>query len=163
MKKSIWISGVIILAVVALLVIPKSGASSYESIDSFNGDVEIYKSFTCGCCGIYSNYFDSKTDTNFEVFNLAEIESLKIENEIPRELWSCHTTFLKSEDGKIYYVEGHIPLEAVEKLLSEQPDIAGVAMPGMPSGSPGMPGQKYGDFVIYAVNHDGTYDEFMRI
>ena len=56
-----------------------------------------------------------------------------------------------------------MPLEAVEKLLKEQPDIAGIAMPGMPEGSPGMPGSKRGDFVIYAVNNDGSYSEFMRI
>ncbi len=51
----------------------------------------------------------------------------------------------------------------MERLMSEKPDIAGIAMPGMPAGSPGMPGSKYGDFVIYAVDHDGSYEEFMRI
>ena len=71
---------------------------------------------------------------------------------------SCHTVVIGD-----YFIEGHIPLEAVEKLLVEKPDIKGIAMPGMPSGSPGMPGAKKGDFVIYAVNNDGTTEEFMRI
>ena len=60
-------------------------------------------------------------------------------------------------------MEGHVPLEAIEKLLQEKPDIKGIAMPGMPSGAPGMLGKKTGDFVVYAVNNDGSYEEFMRI
>ena len=52
---------------------------------------------------------------------------------MPVELWSCHTATLES-----YVIEGHVPFEAVEKLLDEQPDITGIAVPGMPMGSPGM-------------------------
>ena len=86
--------------------------------------------------------------------------SNKIEEQygVPSELRSCHTTIIGN-----YFIEGHIPLEAVEKLLKEQPNIKGIAMPGMPSGSPGMPGQKQGAFIIYAVNNDGSTSEFMRI
>ena len=54
-------------------------------------------------------------------------------------------------------------MEAVSKLINEQPDILGIGMPGMPSGSPGMPGAKTGDFVIFAVAKDGSTSEFMRI
>ena len=50
---------------------------------------------------------------------------------------SCHTTIM----GK-YFIEGHVPLQAVNKLLKEQPDIDGIALPGMPIGTPGMPGEK---------------------
>ena len=89
---------------------------------------------------------------------MESLDSFKKEHEIPSELESCHTTIIGG-----YFVEGHIPLEAVEKLLKEKPDIKGIAMPGMPSGSPGMPGAKKGDFVVYKVNNDGSYDEFMRI
>ena len=71
---------------------------------------------------------------------------------------SCHTTVMGN-----YFVEGHIPLEVVNKLLTEKPDIKGIAMPGMPNGSPGMPGVKRGDFVIYAINNDGSYAEWMRL
>ena len=56
-----------------------------------------------------------------------------------------------------------MPVEAINKMLSEKPDIAGIALPGMPLGSPGMTGSKQGEFVIYAVNHDGSYYEFMRV
>ena len=71
---------------------------------------------------------------------------------------SCHTTVIGE-----YFVEGHVPVEAIEKLLAEKPDVAGIGMPGMPSGSPGMPGAKQGQFIIYSINKDGTINEFMRI
>ena len=86
------------------------------------------------------------------------MSSVKANYEIPSQLESCHTAVIGD-----YFVEGHVPLEAVEKLLMEKPDVAGIAMPGMPSGSPGMPGTKRGDFIVYSVNNDGSYEEFMRI
>jgi len=144
--------------ILIILFSQSSKASNYENINSVSEDVEIYKSLTCGCCAVYSQYFDGKTSANVKTFDVQDPETVKRTYGVPTELESCHTTLI---DG--YFVEGHIPLEAIEKLLSEMPDIAGIAMPGMPSGSPGMPGQKYAPFVIYAVNHDGTYNEFMRI
>src|SRR5690606_19855532 len=62
--------------------------------------------------------------------------------------WSCHTAVV---DG--YFVEGHVPVEAIVKLLQESADIAGIALPGMPSGSPGMPGEKNGLWTIYALTN----------
>ena len=63
---------------------------------------------------------------------------------------SCHTTVI----GK-YFVEGHMPFEAINKLLSENPDISGIALPGMPSGSPGMPGPQAEPFMVYSIK-DGV-------
>ena len=77
---------------------------------------------------------------------------------IPYSMRSCHTTVIGD-----YFVEGHVPIEAVEKLMLEKPDIKGIALPGMPSGSPGMPGSKQGPFIVYAINKDGSTSEFMRI
>ncbi len=76
---------------------------------------------------------------------------------VPPGMESCHITVL---DG--YSAEGHIPVEAIEKLLMENPDIDGLVMPGMPPGSPGMPGPQVEDFVIYAVK-DGKTSKFMTI
>lgn len=70
---------------------------------------------------------------------------------------SCHIV-----DWGGYYVEGHVPLAAINKLMTEKPDIDGLVMPGMPSGSPGMDGTQQGDFVIYAIKN-GQASEFMRI
>ncbi len=157
-KKFLIGMGVLALIFLVVVLLPSPSAADYENINAVESEIEIYKSATCGCCGIYTSYFDGKTSPDIESLNVQDTYSIKREHGVPPELESCHTTLI---DG--YFVEGHIPLEAIEKLLSEKPDVAGIAMPGMPSGSPGMPGPKRGDFVIYSVNHDGSYQEFMRI
>lgn len=121
-------------------------------------DVTVYKSQSCGCCGIYTNYLKGKGNFNVNVVDMMDLSPLKRELEVPFNLESCHTT--KVGD---YFVEGHAPLEAVNKLIAEKPDILGIALPGMPQGSPGMPGSKNGEFVIYSVNKDGSQDIFMRL
>ena len=152
-------TAVVIALILAIFLFAKSSsASSFDSINSVEGDIEIYKSMSCGCCEVYLKYANSKVDSKINVFDVQDPAEIKSRYGIPSELQSCHTTIVGG-----YFVEGHIPLEAVEKLLKEQPDIAGIAMPGMPMGAPGMPGQKTGDFVIYAVANDGSYSEFMRI
>ena len=69
---------------------------------------------------------------------------------MPENFQGCHTMFVGG-----YVVDGHVPVNTVRKLLSERPDIAGVTLPGMPLGSPGMGGEKIGPFEIYAVTKDG--------
>jgi hypothetical protein len=86
-----------------------------------------------------------------------DTSAIKEEYGIPEELWSCHTAIV---DG--YYIEGHVPIDVVLKLLDERPPIDGIALPGMPSGSPGMDGEKDGPWVIYAVSGD-VYQEFITV
>jgi len=118
----------------------------------------IYKSPTCGCCGVYASYMN-KEGYDVQVENFDDLSGIKERFSIPYELESCHTT----EVGG-YVVEGHIPNEAIQKLLAEKPNIKGIGMAGMPSGSPGMPGPKTEDFVIYEITHEGTQgDVFMII
>ena len=162
MKKVYFIAiGIITIFSVVILLSKNSSASNFENINAMTGDIEIYKSLTCGCCSVYSSYVDSKVSPKVKSIDLQDIDKinqLKTQYGVPKELESCHTMIVGD-----YFIEGHIPLEAVEKLIKEHPNIAGIAMPGMPSGSPGMPGSKSGSFVIFAVNNDGTYSEFMRI
>ena len=159
MKKGfliIIILAVIILAGIIIFTAPKG--SSLETLNNYPGEINIHKSLTCGCCDVYSSYVDGKVSPKVNTLDTKGSDEIKIKYGIPSELQSCHTTIIGN-----YFIEGHMPLEAVEKLLKEQPDIKGIALPGMPMGSPGMPGPKSGDFVIYAVNNDGTSSEFMRI
>jgi len=158
MKRShIWLVSLLIFAGL-LFFLFSSNVSGYESLRSLDEEITIYKSSSCGCCGVYGNYFQRKGNKEAKVVNLETVDDIKKKYGVPEQLKSCHTTIIGD-----YFVEGHIPLEAIEKLLSEKPDIAGIAMPGMPNGSPGMPGTKRGDFVIYSVNHDGSFEEFMRL
>lgn len=158
MKKSLIFGIIIAFIILAVLLFSKgSNATSFENIDNAE-KIDIYKSLTCGCCDVYSNYVDGKVSSRVNVFDIQDSNEIKRQYGVPSELQSCHTTIVEG-----YFIEGHVPLEAVEKLLKEQPDIAGIAMPGMPSGSPGMPGSKNADFIIYAVDKKGGYSEFMRI
>ena len=148
---------IIVIAVIALLIL--SGCSANGKTTANPGEkVTVYKSNTCGCCSLYVDYLKGKGKMNVEVVNLDDVSSIKSQYNIPSMLQSCHTTVIGN-----YFIEGHIPLEAIQKLMAEKPDILGIAMPGMPSGSPGMPGSKTGDFLIYSVKKDGTYDTFMTL
>lgn len=131
--------------------------SQFTKIGVYEKKASLFKSSSCGCCGIYSQYAESN-DIDVRVSNTENMNMIKRKYNIPARLQSCHTTIM---DG--YFIEGHIPMEAIDKLSLERPDIAGIALPGMPSGTPGMPGAKLDTWVIYAVNHDGSYEEFMRI
>ena len=119
--------------------------------------VTLYKSEFCGCCDLYSNYISKKLG-KIVITDVPDVSPIKDQYGVPDSLRSCHTTIVEG-----YFIEGHIPVEAIIKLMNEKPDIAGIAMPGMPSGSPVMPGTKKGDFVIFAVNKDGSQYEFMRM
>lgn len=122
-------------------------------------DMTVYKTATCGCCGNYADYASRRgLNVNTEVVSDQEMSAVKAEHQIPEDMLSCHTSMIEG-----YVVEGHIPLEVIEKLVTERPEIRGIAMPGMPSGSPGMPGAKTGPFEIYALNNDGSTELFISL
>ena len=146
-----------IVGVMAYQVSPNDKART-ESSGGKNIVATVYKSPTCGCCGVYVSYM-KKEGYGIETKNIQDMSSIKQELGVPYELESCHTMEIGG-----YIVEGHIPELAIQKLLAEKPDIKGIGMPGMPSGSPGMPGSKNGDFVIYEITHEGAKgDIFMTI
>ncbi len=88
----------------------------------------------------------------------ADLSDIKARYGIPENLLSCHTV-----DWGDYFVEGHVPYEVVERLLADRPAVAGIALPGMPSGSPGMPGEQTEQWKIYSVLKDGTVDVFTTV
>lgn len=99
--------------------------------------VEVWKSPTCGCC---KDWVAHMQDNGFRVTvhetgNVAARARLGI----PNELGSCHTARVEG-----YAIEGHVPAGDVRRLLREKPKAIGLAVPGMPIGSPGMDGPEYG-------------------
>ena len=130
--------------------------NALASVKNGKQDVEVYKTPSCGCCYGYVVFLEKE---NFKVkqTDMRSLHSIKQKYNIPVEMQSCHTTVM----GK-YFIEGHVPLEAINKLLKEQPDIDGIALPGMPIGTPGMPGDKDEPYVIYQLV-DGKYSVFMTI
>ena len=118
--------------------------------------VEVFKTPSCGCCYGYVLFLEEE---KFKVkqTDMRSLHTIKQKYNIPVEMQSCHTTIM----GK-YFIEGHVPFEAVNKLLKEQPDIDGIALPGMPIGTPGMPGDKDEPYVIYQLK-DGKSSVCMKI
>lgn len=155
-KIVLGIIGIIIIAAITLMIFSR-GVAGNDVLKNFEGNVEFHKSMSCGCCGIHYDYV-KRQGLNPQIINMDDVFPIKDKLGVPSGLRSCHTMILGD-----YFVEGHMPAEAIEKLITEKPDIAGIALPGMPEGSPGMPGVKREAWVIYAVNKDGTYGEFMRI
>lgn len=110
--------------------------------------MEVYKSPGCSCCGGFIDELKGQSaDVVVREVSDDELAQVKKRYGIGPELQSCHTTVA---DG--YVVEGHVPFEVLARLLSEKPEIEGIALPGMPSGTPGMPGPKVGPFQIKTLS-----------
>jgi hypothetical protein len=125
-------------------VSPNNPPAGLETVSAKT--VTVYKSPTCGCC---VNYIAMLRQEGYDVdvVETNDMATVKDTYNISRNLESCHTSIFGD-----YVVEGHMPLDVVEKVLSEKPDIEGIALPNMPSGSPGMPGPKREPFTIYSLD-----------
>ena len=133
-------------------------ADKKDTLASINNKqiVEVFKTPSCGCCYGYVLFLEEE---KFKVkqTDMRSLHAIKQKYNIPVEMQSCHTTIMGN-----YFIEGHVPFEAVNKLLKEQPDIDGIALPGMPIGTPGMPGDKEEPYIIYQLK-DGKSSVFMTI
>jgi hypothetical protein len=128
-----------IAAAAALLIVQLAGAAQQKPIV-----VSVFKSPTCGCCG---NWVEHMKAAGFDVRvqDVEDIDAVKAKLGVPASVSSCHTAQVAN-----YIVEGHVPADAVQRLLKERPAVAGLAVPGMPLGSPGMemPGGRKDPYAI---------------
>jgi hypothetical protein len=152
-----------------LVVALVTGVASYNQVTSVVepmlavadfGDgqsVTLYKSPNCGCCIGHAKALEAAgfTVTIEETDNL---DLVKQTHNIPDGGASCHTSVIGD-----YVVEGHVPLEAIEKLLTERPDVAGIGLPGMPIGTPGMPGRKAAPYEVYQLSATGEMSPYVSI
>jgi hypothetical protein len=115
-------------ALAALLLAPAAHAEDKH--------IEVWKSASCGCCQGWIDYMESK-GYKAKVTELDDMDAIKAQLGVPTRMQSCHTARVNG-----YIIEGHVPAEAIDKLLAEKPKVSGIASPGMPSGSPGMSGPK---------------------
>jgi hypothetical protein len=120
--------------------------------------MSVYKSPSCGCCSLWVDYM-RKNGFDPKVQDVDNIGALKLKLGVREEFSSCHTT----EVGG-YIVEGHVPVEVVQRMLKERPKIAGITVPGMPMGSPGMevPSGKKDSYNILAFTSDGKTTVYDR-
>lgn len=111
----------------------------------------VYKTPTCGCCRSWVEHVQ-QAGFEVEVHDMPDVQPVKNQHGLPQHLASCHTAIV---DG--YVIEGHVPADVIRRLLSERPQVAGIAVPGMPIGSPGMEmGDRKDPYDIVAFARNGT-------
>ena len=139
------------LAAVAAVPAPLMGA-----LQSSPG-LTVYKDEGCGCC---RKWVDHMRANGFGVtaHDVPDIDVIKKQLGVPGSLASCHTALVGG-----YVVEGHVPADVVRRLLKERPQIAGLAVPGMPVGSPGMEmGDRHDPYDVIAFARDGKTSVFAK-
>jgi hypothetical protein len=124
--------------------------SGCVSADDGGHEIHVYKSPTCGCC---TDWVDHLEDNGFnvEVTDTNNLNPLKQDAGITPSLASCHTAFIGD-----YVIEGHVPARDIRRLIAESPDAKGLAVPGMPVGSPGMEmGDRKDQYQVLLFNDNG--------
>ncbi|WP_262048134.1 DUF411 domain-containing protein [Bradyrhizobium sp. Bra78] len=133
----------------AVLIAPVAAAFAEELA------VTVHKDPNCGCC---AGWVQHLRDAGFvvRVDETADLESIRSRLGVPADLTACHTAEVAG-----YVVEGHVPAAAIRRLLAERPNAKGVAVPGMPIGSPGMEGGRPAAYSVMLFGADGQ-KTFMR-
>lgn len=130
----------------------QASAPAGQGVASADGTrMVVYKTPTCGCCRAWVDHVQA-AGFAVEVRDMPDVAPVKHEHGLPGHLASCHTAIV---DG--YVVEGHVPADVIRRMLRERPQVAGIAVPGMPMGSPGMevPGGRKDPYDIIAFSRDG--------
>ena len=138
----------ILLSAAAMLLAPPAALAAPETIT-------VHKDPNCDCCTGWVAHLNANGFTT-KVVDTAAIEKVKARLGVPQDLGACHTGELAG-----YVLEGHVPAVAIKRLLAEKPKAIGLAVPGMPAGSPGMGGDPEAyDVVLFA--RDGARRTFGR-
>jgi hypothetical protein len=125
----------LLVGAVAIGSVAMFGPTAFGSdVSEKASSLTVWKSATCGCCGGWADYMRAK-GYQVSVNVVRDPDAIKVSLGVPEALYSCHTAQIGG-----YLIEGHVPEKAIAKLLEEKPDLKGIALPGMPSGSPGMDG-----------------------
>ncbi|GAB5407667.1 MAG: DUF411 domain-containing protein [Balneolaceae bacterium] len=152
-NKKILVLGLLFTAVFSMALFwPEGEAEITEQVADAKLEVIMYKNEGCQCC---TKWADRMNEEEFAVIEkpIPNLYEVKQEQGISRELASCHTALV---DG--YVVEGHVPVEDVQRLLKERPDAIGLTVPGMPIGSPGMEveGREADKYDVLLIAKDGS-------
>lgn len=113
-------------------------------------EITIWRDPNCGCCDAYAEYLEAN---GYQVTRIDDrnFDRRSVEMGVPEQGLGCH---LAEIDG--YYVSGLVPVEIIERLVTERPEIDGITLPGMPPNAPGMAPEKTGTLKTYAFGKDGV-------
>ena len=127
--------------------------------DGTSPDIHVAKNPQCDCCRAW---IEILTDKGFNVTTEDRsgglLTKFKIESGIPKNMMACHTAKIHG-----YFIEGHVPTSDIKRFIADRPDALGLAVPGMPYGSPGMgPEDEREAFNVYLISSDGTANVFQH-
>ena len=138
------------------LIIQLFSLSSFAA-ETSDVDIKVYRNPDCQCCHKWINHLE---ENKFNVLDMLtpDMASVKEAVHLPKKMTSCHTATIEG-----YVIEGHVPAADIRRLLTERPDIAGLSVPQMPVGTPGMEmGERKDNFIVFQFKKDGKYGIFSR-
>jgi hypothetical protein len=135
-----------------LLALGSGGALAQQAQQT----IDIYKSPYCGCCGKWAEHV-TKAGFTVKTHEVDDVPGTRKKLGMPDKLGSCHTAKIGN-----YLLEGHVPAEDIKRLLKEKPKAIGLAVPGMPPGSPGMDVPKSPPYETLLVQNDGNTRVFAK-
>ncbi|HEX5385898.1 MAG TPA: DUF411 domain-containing protein [Gemmatimonadales bacterium] len=120
--------------------------------------VTVYKSPSCGCCAKWVSHLEAN-GFQTAVHDRDSMDEVKDGLGVPNSVRSCHTAQVNG-----YLIEGHVPAGDITRLIAERPKVSGLAVPGMPHGTPGMaaPGAPHEPFEVVAFQSSGATQVFAR-
>ena len=119
--------------------------------------IDVKKTNGCGCCLAWMDHLEENgfAPSGQDMF-AGLLVRFKLDSGVPQRMVSCHTGLI---DG--YVIEGHVPADDIRRLLRERPDAVGLAVPGMPLGSPGMDQSRWREaYDVFLINEDGSTEVF---
>ncbi|MEQ9815476.1 MAG: DUF411 domain-containing protein [Azospirillaceae bacterium] len=148
-RRKLLIGGAALLAAAPLRALAQGAGPS----------IHVMRDPNCGCCAAWIEILENDGfAVTTESSAGAVLMRYKLDNGIPQEMTSCHTGRV---DG--YMIEGHVPIADIRRLLNERPDAVGLAVPGMPYGSPGMgPESEREAYEVFLIRRDGSTEVFSR-
>lgn len=120
-----------------------------------NPAITVHKDPNCGCCTGWVEHL-AKASFNVKTIDTTRLDEVKKRLAVPTDLAACHTAEVEG-----YVIEGHVPASAIKRFLGERPKASGLAVPGMPIGSPGMEGGEPEAYVVIQFGPEGR-KEYMR-
>jgi len=150
----------IVVAAAFMLNSSSSESEAGTSVETASTTMVVFKDPNCGCCASWIEHVEG-AGFEVEVRDSSDMNAVKLQNGIDRNLSSCHTALI---DG--YVVEGHVPKEDILRMLEERPAIKGLSVPGMPIGSPGMEQgapANYQSYDVIAFDGAGNLSRFRHV
>jgi hypothetical protein len=138
----------------ALALTTGAVAPSSADVTLSHPTITVYKDPNCGCCKNWVAYL-IRHGYQVDVNDTPDVAGVKATLGVPAAVRACHTAVVSR-----YLIEGHVPAEDIARLLAQKPKVAGLAVPGMPMGSPGMEGPRKQHYQVLAFAKDGKTKVF---